>query len=105
MMKNKKILKKPKSNNNFKYIIKIADFYFENSAEVLKKRLELEYNIMDLKIKKVSKNSYRIFKGPYINLESIKEQYNVIIDLKFENIEIIKLWKNLYFLPQSYMQL
>ena len=40
---------------------------------------------------KLSKNNYRIYKGPFKNLESIKKDYKDIIKLNFENIEIIKL--------------
>tara|TARA_Y100000741_G_scaffold345611_1_gene311211 strand:+ start:1845 stop:2606 length:762 start_codon:yes stop_codon:yes gene_type:complete len=87
----KKIDVKTNSNVSFQYIIKIADLYFENSAKILKKRLNEEYNINDIKIKKISKNSYRIYKGPFNNLDSIKRQYNDIIRLNFENIEILKL--------------
>jgi len=75
----------------FKYIIKIADLYFEESAYILKNRLLNEYNIDNIKIKKMSKNRYRIFKGPFNNLDSIKNEYSDIIKLNFENIEIIKL--------------
>ncbi len=87
----KKINNKEKLNVNFKYIIKIADLYFEDSAKILKKRLNEEFNIKDIKIKKISKNSYRIYKGPFNNLDSMKRQYNDIIILNFENIEILKL--------------
>ena len=80
-----------RSNNSFKYIIKIADLYFLDSAKILKNRLLNEYNIENIKIKKMSKNSYRIYKGPFINLESIKNDYKDIMRLEFENIEIIKL--------------
>jgi len=76
---------------DFKYIIKIADFYFEDSAKILKNRLLNEHNIKNVKIKKMSTNSYRIYKGPFNNLDSIKSEYNDIIKLNFENIEIIKL--------------
>ena len=80
-----------KSNNNFNYIIRIADLYFEDSAYILKERLVNEYNITDIKVKKLSKNSYRVYKGPFYNLDSIKSEYSDIIKLNFENIEIIKL--------------
>ena len=89
--KSKKNSIKSKSNTSFKYIIKIADFYFENSAITLKNRLQNEYNILSIKVKKMSKNSYRVYKGPFYNLDSIKRDYSDIIKLKFENIEIIKL--------------
>jgi len=39
----------------------------------------------------MSKNSYRIYLGPFNNLDSIKKDYIGIIRLNFENIEIIKL--------------
>ncbi len=87
--KNKKI--KSKSDTSFNYIIRIADFYFEDSAITLKKRLKNEYNISNVKIKKMSKNSYRVYKGPFYDLDSIKRDYSDIIKLNFENIEIIKL--------------
>ena len=80
-----------KSKYSFNYIIKIADLYFLESAKVLKYRLINEYNMENIKIKKMSKNSYRIYKGPFINLDSIKKAYNDIMRLNFENIEIIKL--------------
>ena len=80
-----------KSRDSFKYIIKIADLYFLDSAKILKNRLLNEYNIENIKIKKMSKNNYRIYKGPFINLESIKNDYKDILKLEFENIEIIKL--------------
>ena len=80
-----------KSNKNFNYIIRIADLYFEDSAYILKERLLNEYNISDIKVKKMSKNSYRVYKGPFYNLDSIKTEYSDIIKLNFENIEIIKI--------------
>tara|TARA_B100001540_G_scaffold253046_1_gene229581 strand:- start:624 stop:1385 length:762 start_codon:yes stop_codon:yes gene_type:complete len=82
---------KSKSNNDFKYIIRIADLYFEDSAIILKERLKNEYNISNIKVKKMSENSFRVYKGPFYNLDSIKTDYTDIIRLNFENIEIIKL--------------
>tara|TARA_B100001250_G_C19642306_1_gene718842 strand:+ start:218 stop:979 length:762 start_codon:yes stop_codon:yes gene_type:complete len=82
---------KSKLNNDFKYIIRIADLYFEDSAIILKERLINEYNISNIKVKKMSENSFRVYKGPFYNLDSIKTDYNDIIRLNFENIEIIKL--------------
>tara|TARA_B100001250_G_scaffold385265_1_gene380850 strand:+ start:405 stop:1163 length:759 start_codon:yes stop_codon:yes gene_type:complete len=80
-----------KNNKDFIYIIRIADLYFEDSANILKERLKNEYNISHVKIKKMSKNNYRVYKGPFYNLDSIKSEYSDIIKLNFENIEIIKL--------------
>ena len=78
-------------NTKFEFIIKFADLFFEESAITLKKRLEDEYNLKDINIKKMSKNLYRVYKGPFYNLGSIKNVYNEIVDINFENIELIKL--------------
>ena len=78
-------------NYSFNYIIKIADLFFEDSALLLKKRLEEEFNINNIHIKKMSQNTFRVYKGPFIDLDSIKNEFNNIDKLKFENIEIIKL--------------
>ena len=78
-------------NTKFEFIIKFADLFFEESAITLKKRLEDEYNLKDINIKKMSKNLYRVYKGPFYNLGSIKNVYNEIADINFENIELIKL--------------
>ena len=77
--------------SDFKYIIKIADLFFEDSAIMLKKRLIDEYNFKNIHIKELSSNSFRVYKGPFDNLESIKKVFNEINKIEFENIEIIKL--------------
>ena len=58
---------------------------------MLKKRLINEFNFKNVYIEKITKNSFRVYKGPFENLESIKKEYNDISKLNFENIEIIKL--------------
>ncbi|MDC3049904.1 hypothetical protein OA168_02995 [Candidatus Pelagibacter sp.] len=78
-------------NTKFEFIIKFADLFFEESAITLKKRLEDEYKLKDINIKKMSKNLYRVYKGPFYNLGSIKNVYNEIANINFENIELIKL--------------
>tara|TARA_Y100000294_G_scaffold465_1_gene408 strand:- start:19 stop:852 length:834 start_codon:yes stop_codon:yes gene_type:complete len=80
-----------KKINNFNYIIKFADLFFEDSAVMLINRLLDEFNINNVKIKKLSKNNYRVYKGPFNSLESIKKEFIDIDNLDFENIEIIKL--------------
>ncbi len=88
--KNNNKFKKEK-NTKFEFIIKFADLFFEESAITLKKRLEDEYNLKGINIKKMSKNLYRVYKGPFYNLGSIKNVYNEIANINFENIELIKL--------------
>ncbi len=84
---NKKQIKKI---NNFNYIIKIGDFYFEKSAYVLKERILSETNTKNIKISSLSKTSFRVYLGPFKNLDSLKKAFDDIKSLNFENIEIIK---------------
>ncbi len=89
----KKEIKKVLSNNsknNFKYIIKIADFYFENSAKTMKNRILNELKMKNTKISKLSSNNYRVYIGPFKNINDLKINYNIVSQLEFENIEIIK---------------
>ena len=83
--KKKKIKKK-----DFNYIIKIADFYFENSAIDMKKRIFNQTSIKNIRVKKLSDTKFRVFIGPYDNLNSLKKSFNAIKTLEFDNIEIIK---------------
>ena len=76
---------------NFNYIIKFADFYFEDSAIMLKKRLFEEHNIKNILIKKLSQNNFRVYKGPYKDFEKLKKGFHNIENLDFDSIEIIKL--------------
>ena len=80
-----------KKKNNFEYIIKIGDFYFIKSANNLKKRIINELEINDVSVIKLSKKSFRVYLGPYRNLESLKNAFNDISKLEFENVEILKL--------------
>ena len=87
----KKKIKKKQKKKKFRYIIKVADFYFEKSANNMKKRISDELNLNNTKIDKISNTSFRVYFGPYDNLKSLKNAYNDIYPLKFENIEILKL--------------
>ena len=87
-------IKESKTNDfvtNFNYIIKFADFYFEDSAILLRNRLLEEHNIENIFIKKLSQNNFRVYKGPYKDFEKLKKGFNNIENLDFDSIEIIKL--------------
>jgi len=79
-----------KNDEKFSYIIKIADFYFEDSANLLVKRITNETPIKKINLERLSDTNYRVFLGPFDNLNSLKSSFNDISMLKFENIEIIK---------------
>ena len=91
LSKNKKKIKKNKKKDNFSYIIKLADFYYENSAKMMQKRIIEELNLNNSRIIKISNTNYRVYFGPYDNLKSLKKAFDDINPLNFENIEIIKL--------------
>jgi len=80
-----------KSNNRkFSYIIKIADFYFEKSADQMKTRVLTETSIKKVIINKLARNKFRVYLGPFNNLNSLKNSFNAINVLQFDTIEIIK---------------
>ena len=88
---NDKVKKKSKVNiKKFTYIIKIADFYFEKSANQMKRRFLDETSIEKVNINKLSKNIFRVYLGPFNNLNSLKKSFNAINVLQFDTIEIIK---------------
>ena len=74
----------------FSYEIKIADFYFNDTASLLLNRIIKETKIKDAKIKKINEKKYRVYAGPFNNINSLQKSFNDISILEFENIEIIK---------------
>ena len=76
--------------NYFKYSIKIADFYYEDSAKNMVNRILEETNIKHPKIKKISKTKYRVLLGPFNDIKKLEESFNKINLLNFESLEILK---------------
>ena len=76
--------------NKFNYIIKIADFYYEDTANLMKKRIKSEIKLININIVKLSDTNYRVYLGPFKDLKSLKKAFNDIKIINFENIEIIK---------------
>ena len=81
---------KNKITKKFSYSIKIADFYFNDTATLLVDRIINETIIKDVKIIKINEKKYRVYAGPFDNINSLKKTFNDISILEFENIEIIK---------------
>jgi len=79
-----------KTTNKFSYKIKIADFYFRDTALLLIDRINSETNVKDVKIEKIMENKYRVYIGPFYNINALQKSFNDINILEFENIEIIK---------------
>ena len=85
---NDKVIKK--KLNTFSYIIKIADFYFRDSAKLMVKRIKEETKVNKVKIMNISNTAFRVFLGPYKDLNSLQKAFNDISIIDFENIELIK---------------
>jgi hypothetical protein len=71
------------------YIIDIAEFYFFESAETVKIRFEKEANLENIKIKKISKNKFKVYSGPHAYFNTVKDIYFSLNKLGFENLNII----------------
>ena len=83
---NKKII----SNKKFSYSIKVADFYYKNTAKIMVERIRNETLINNLKIIKLSETKYRVLIGPFNDIKSLKETFEKMNLLEFENLEILK---------------
>ena len=79
-----------KKDNIFSYSIKIADFYYKDSAKNMSDRIIDETNITNPVIKTISNTKYRVLLGPFNDIKKLKESFNDIKSLNFENIEILK---------------
>ena len=82
--------KVPLKKNNFEYSIKIADFYYNQSAMNMAERIINETNIKNPVVKKISNTKYRLLLGPYNDIKILEESFNEIKSLNFENLEILK---------------
>ena len=85
-----KIKNKKKKNKNFSYEIKIADFFFNDTASLMVNRIINETKVKKPKIKKISKEKYRVYLGPFNDIISLQKSYNDVSILQFDNIEITR---------------
>ena len=74
----------------FLYSIKIADFYYRESAENMINKIKNETNVKKSLIRKMSKTKYRVLLGPFNDIKKLEKSFNEIKVLNFENIEILK---------------
>ena len=79
-----------KLTKKFNYIIKIANFYYEDSAKLVKERIMSETNIKKVNIVKTSQNNFRLSIGPYKSIKNLKYDFEKMEKLYFENLELIK---------------
>jgi len=82
--------KDTKITKKFNYIIKIASFYYIDSAKLVKERIMTETNIKNVNIDQLSTNNFRLSIGPYKSLKKLKIDFEKMETLYFENLELIK---------------
>ena len=75
--------------HNFLYSIKVADFYYKDSAENMILRIKNETNLKNPLIKKLSKTKYRVLLGPFSDIKKLEQSFDEIKLLEFENLEIL----------------
>ena len=86
----KKVNKKLVKNKNFSYSIKVADFYYNNSAYNMIDRINTEALITNSRVVRLSKTKYRVLIGPFSDIKSLKDSFEKMNTLNFENLEILK---------------
>ena len=82
--------KKKIKKQSFLYSIKIADFYYKDSAKNMINRIKNETNLKNSIIIKLSETKYRVLLGPFNDIKKLEDSFNKMKSLKFENLEILK---------------
>jgi hypothetical protein len=74
----------------FSYSIKIADFYYKETADMMVRKIYDETLLNNINIKKLSQTKYRVLIGPFSDIKSLKKSFEKMNILNFENLEILK---------------
>ena len=81
---------KKKSKKIFSYSIIVADFYYKKSANLMIDRIKKETLLDNLNLIEISKTNFRVLLGPFNDINSLKESFEKMKSLNFENLEILK---------------
>ena len=81
---------KKKSRQRFSYSIKVGDFYYKKSAKLMINRIKTETTIKSVKLIELSKTNYRVLLGPFNDINSLRESFDKMNSLNFENLEILE---------------
>ena len=81
---------KKKSIKKHSFLLIIADFFYLESADNLKKELYDKTKLNNLSIKKINDDKYRLYVGPFKNFNSLKLTYISLNKLGFDDLNIIK---------------
>ncbi len=74
----------------FSYSIKVADFYYKKSAKLMIDRIKDKTSLTKIRIIELSKTKYRVLLGPFNDINSLRESFEKMDSLFFENLEILK---------------
>ena len=86
----KKTQPKKTKKKMFSYSIKVADFYYKDTAKIMLEKIKNDTPIKNLKIFKLSETKYRLLIGPFNDIKSLKKTFENMDLFNFENLEIIK---------------
>ncbi len=78
------------TKEKFSFSIKLADFYYKKTAEMMISRIETETLVKNSKIIELSKTKFRVLIGPFNDIKSLKETFEKLKSLNFENIEMLR---------------
>ena len=84
--KKKRKIKKKK----FSYIIKVADFYYLESAKTMLGKISDESSINDLRIIELSPTKFRLLIGPFSDINKLRRSFEKMNLFNFENLEILR---------------
>ena len=82
--------KKKIKDKKFNYSIKVADFYYKDSAQMMIDRIKKEASIKKINIKRLSETKFRVLIGPFNDIKTLKDSFEKMKLFDFENLEILK---------------
>ena len=74
----------------FSYSIKVADFYYRDTAEMMLDRIKNEASIKNSSIIRLSETKYRVLIGPFNDIKTLRNSFEKMDSFNFENLEILK---------------
>ena len=86
----KKIKKDFIENKDFSYSIKVADFYYRDTAQRMLDMIKNKTSIKKVKIIRLSETNYRVLIGPFNDIKSLRNSFEKMNLFYFENLEILK---------------
>ena len=72
------------------FVLVINDFYYFDSANNLKKILMEKTDFVNISVKKINDNKYRLLAGPFKNFNALKVTYISLNNLGFENLNVYR---------------